>query len=147
MRAAVPRRYGLDTGRGRAWRRRAGLAWPDGAAEAAVAKRKPADDVLAEVWGGFRAHDDAGDFTILIDVFFGGGTYDHSSAARQGFTVAPWPADQIPAGILADADGAEMFPEGRGGEESQEGKDNAHCRSPEGRARPGSRLLPGSPYA
>ena len=101
----------------RAWRRRAGLAWPDGAAEAAVAKRKPADDVLAEVWDGFRAHDDAGDFTILIDVFFGGGTYDHSSAARQGFTVAPWPADQIPAGILADADGAEMFPEGRGGEE------------------------------
>ena len=100
----------------RAWRRRAGLAWPDGAADAAVAKRKPADSGLAEIWSDFRAHDDAGDFTILIDVFFGGGTYDHSSAARQGFTVVPWAEGQVPAGILADADGTAMFPEGLGGE-------------------------------
>ena len=39
----------------RAWRRRAGLAWPDGAAEAAVAKRQPADEALAEIWNDFRA--------------------------------------------------------------------------------------------
>ncbi|MGI5867906.1 MAG: ABC transporter substrate-binding protein [Kiritimatiellia bacterium] len=101
----------------RAWRRRAGLPWPDGAADAAVAKRKPADAALAEVWADFRAHDDANDYTTLIDVFFGGGVYDHSSAARQGFTVAPWPADQPPEGVLADADGVEMLPEGRGGED------------------------------
>lgn len=101
----------------RAWRRRSGLPWPDGAAEAAVAKRRPADEALAEVWDEFRAHDDAGDYSTLIDVFFGGGTYDHSSAARQGFTVAPWPENQIPDGLITDADGVEMFPESRGGED------------------------------
>ncbi len=101
----------------RAFRKRSNRLWPDGASDAAVSKRKPSDDTLAEIWNDFRAHDDADTYTILIDVFFGGGTYDHSSAARQGLTVVPWEKDEIPAGILTDADGIEMFPEGLGGEE------------------------------
>ena len=94
----------------RAFRKRSNHAWPDGASDAAVSKRKPSDEILAEIWNDFRAHDDAARYTILIDVFFGGGTYDHSSAARQGLTVVPWEKDEIPAGILTDADGIEMFP-------------------------------------
>jgi len=101
----------------RAYRKRADLSWPDGASDAAVSKRKPAEPELAEIWNDFRAHDDADAYTIMIDVFFGGGTYDHSSAARQGLTVAPWAKDEIPAGIISDSDGIEMFPEGLGGEE------------------------------
>lgn len=101
----------------RAYRRRHALSWPEGAGEAAVSKRKPQEPEAMAIWEDFRARDDANDYGIMIDVFFGGGTYDHSSAARQGFTVAPWPRDGIPAGILTDADGIEMFPEGLGGEE------------------------------
>ena len=101
----------------RAFRKRQGRAWPDGAGDTAVAKRKPAKPEDLEIWNDFRAHDSASDYSIMIDVFFGGGTYDHSSAARQGLTVAPWAPDQVPAGILADSDGVEMIPEGLGGEE------------------------------
>ncbi len=39
----------------RAHRRRAGLPWPDGAGDAAVSRRKPADPGLAEIWNDFRA--------------------------------------------------------------------------------------------
>jgi len=100
----------------RAWRRREGRPWPAGAADAATARRKPADPGLAAIWDDFRAHDDAGAYTILIDVFFGGGTYDHGLAARQGLTVPPWDARDVPAGLLTDEDGITMMPEALGGE-------------------------------
>lgn len=100
----------------RGWRQRNHLAWPVGANEACTAKRCPSDPTLAEIWHDFRAHDQASDYSILIDVFFGGGTYDHSAAARQGLTVPPWSADTIPSDILTNKEGLEMFPEGLGGE-------------------------------
>lgn len=52
----------------------------------------------------------------MIDLFFGGGTYDHSTAVRQGLTVAPWSESEVPLGIITDHDGVEMIPEGLGGE-------------------------------
>ena len=106
----------------RAWARREGLAWPDGADP--LAKRPPVraadeDDASwaarTNLWHAFRAIDDPAAFTCKIDVFFGGGTYDHSSAERQGFTVPPWP-DGSWGGLLVDSDGVEMIPESLGGE-------------------------------
>lgn len=100
----------------RAYRKREGLTWPEGSASAAIDKRPPEDPVLMEIWNDFRIHDDPAEYSIMIDLFFGGGTYDHSTAMRQGFTVAPWDEGAVPPGILTDADGVEMMPEGLGGE-------------------------------
>ncbi|MBQ9727571.1 MAG: extracellular solute-binding protein [Kiritimatiellae bacterium] len=96
----------------RAWRRRAGLPPADGA----FAPRRPADPAEAAAWDELRAHDDPADFGCKIDVFFGGGTYDHGAAEAQGLTVPPWPDGAVPAGLFEDADGAAMIPEGLGGE-------------------------------
>ena len=96
----------------RAWARREGVA----AADAALAPRRPGDPAEAAAWDAFRAHDDPADFGCRIDVFFGGGTYDHGAAEAQGFTVAPWPDGGTPAGLFEDADGVVMVPEALGGE-------------------------------
>ena len=49
-------------------------------------------------------------FTTEIDVFFGGGEYDHGKLARMGMTVPPWPADEKPTELL------EFIPEKIAGE-------------------------------
>jgi ABC-type Fe3+ transport system substrate-binding protein len=114
-----------------AWRH-AGHEWPDGGADAIFDRKFKPDSVPADVathaamrtawelrnaaWKGFRASDDASDFTCRIDVFFGGGTYDHHVAAGQGLTVPVWPPDHVPPGILTDAAGREQIPLARGGE-------------------------------
>ena len=96
----------------RAWARREGVP----AADAALAARRPEDPAAAAAWDAFRAHDDPAAFGCKIDVFFGGGTYDHGAAEAQGLTVPPWPEGGVPAGLFEDADGATMIPEGLGGE-------------------------------
>jgi len=96
----------------RAWARREGVP----AADAAFAARRPEDPGAAAAWDAFRAHDDPAAFGCKIDVFFGGGTYDHGAAEAQGLTVPPWPEGEVPAGLFTDADGATMIPEGLGGE-------------------------------
>ena len=96
----------------RAWRRRSGLPPADGA----LAARHPDDPAAAAAWDECRAHDDPADFGCKIDVFFGGGTYDHGAAESQGFTVPPWSEGEVPAGLFEDADGATMIPEALGGE-------------------------------
>lgn len=63
----------------------------------------------------FRNTDDPTKFTAKIDLFFGGGEYDHNRAAQEGLTVPPWPAGP-PPGLFAAADGAELIPEKIGGE-------------------------------
>ncbi|MBQ6102658.1 MAG: ABC transporter substrate-binding protein, partial [Kiritimatiellae bacterium] len=80
------------------------------------AARRPDDPAAAAAWDEFRAHDDPADFGCKIDVFFGGGTYDHGAAESQGFTVPPWSEGEVPAGLFEDADGATMIPEALGGE-------------------------------
>ena len=74
-----------------------------------------------EAQAALRATDDPAAFTTKIDVFFGGGTYDHGSAARHGLTARIWPEGKEPVGILRDAAGRETFPEGRGGEQWRDG--------------------------
>ena len=96
----------------RAWARREGVP----AADAALASRRPEEPDAAAAWDAFRAHDDPAAFGCKIDVFFGGGTYDHGAAEAQGLTVAPWPEGEVPAGLFTDEAGAEMIPEALGGE-------------------------------
>ena len=93
----------------RAFALRSGKGWPAGAADAILNRKRPSDPALAALWDDLRSRDSADDFTVKIDVFFGGGTYDHSSAANQGFTVRL--ADDKALADLAD------FPEFLGGEQ------------------------------
>lgn len=74
-----------------------------------------------EAQDALRDTDDPDAFTTKIDVFFGGGTYDHGSAARKALTVRIWPEGEEPVGIIRDAEGRETFPAARGGEEWRNG--------------------------
>ena len=51
-----------------------------------------------------------------IDLFFGGGEFDHQQAYGQGLTLPPWPAGQEPAGLFGAADGTVLIPESLSGE-------------------------------
>jgi ABC-type Fe3+ transport system substrate-binding protein len=100
-------------GSAQAWWKRAGRAWPAGGGDLILDRRfnpqKPpaeaasnavaraAFDARRELWSAFRARDDPDEATSRIDLFFGGGTYDHEKSARQGITVSPWRADAAPA--------------------------------------------------
>ena len=74
-----------------------------------------------EAQAALRATDDPDAFTTKIDVFFGGGTYDHGSAARKALTARIWPEGEEPVGIVRDANGNETFPAARGGEDLRNG--------------------------
>lgn len=95
------------------WRERQGLPFPSAAASAMLSPRPPADvgGAAADIWRDFRTNDSPSVASSRIDVFFGGGTYDHGRAAEQGLTVPPWPDGAVPPGIVADADGNELIPE------------------------------------
>ncbi len=113
------------------WWRAGGRVWVEGGASAmldgAYAAEEPPADIAADpaataawearhaLWTAFRSTDDPQAFTCRIDLFFGGGAYDHSRAARQGLTVTPWP-DGPPPGLVATADGRELIPAEAGGE-------------------------------
>ncbi len=79
-----------------AWWRSQKKAWPAGmtdrlfdpALDAPAAKLPAADRALAEVRQAFLKTDAAAAFTCGIDVFFGGGSFDHGDAARKGLTVS-----------------------------------------------------------
>jgi ABC-type Fe3+ transport system substrate-binding protein len=91
----------------RAWWKGQGKPWAKGASEALVDRRfnteKPPQGMdearwkeLRELYLAFRATDDPRAFTCKIDLFFGGGEYDHTSAFGQGLTVAPWKKGEEP---------------------------------------------------
>jgi iron(III) transport system substrate-binding protein len=86
------------------------------AAAAADQAARAAWEVRRDAWKAFRGTDDPSAFSCRIDLFFGGGSYDHGKAAGQGLAVAPWPDGKVPAGILAAADGAVLIPEEMSGE-------------------------------
>jgi ABC-type Fe3+ transport system substrate-binding protein len=85
----------------RAWWKGLGKPWPAGAGEALVNRREPEDPSLKEMYQAFRATDDTAKFSARIDLFFGGGEYDHSRAHQQGLTVAPWKSGEEPRELLA----------------------------------------------
>ena len=116
----------------RAWFLAGGNDWPVGGASLMLDRRfkpdRPPEDLKNDpsarakwetqraMWTAFREHDDPDMFSAKIDIFFGGGEYDHNKAARQGLTVVPWAPDAVPPDLLATAAGAELIPERLSGE-------------------------------
>jgi len=115
----------------RAWWKRQNREWPAGGGDMILdAKFKPEappevvnDRNASNRWANkaelhkiFRSTDDPAAFTCKIDLFFGGGSYDHAKAFAQGLTVAPWPPGQAPPDTLATVDGRELIPPKMGGE-------------------------------
>lgn len=127
----------------RAWWTAKGREWPAGAGDALVDRRFPLDapptparfsnesdeaylrrsgeerrrwEILRALYTEFRKTDDPSAFTSKIDLFFGGGEYDHLKARGEGLTVPPWPPEQPPAGLFSDAEGRVMIPAAIAGE-------------------------------
>ncbi|MGI6496321.1 MAG: ABC transporter substrate-binding protein [Kiritimatiellia bacterium] len=116
-------------GSAQAWWRREGHDWPPGATDRLLddsfdpSTPPPGADgdalrrweELRDLWTAFRATDDPAAASSRIDIFFGGGTYDHGVAARQGLVVNPWP-DGAPAGLFEDEEGRVVIPRSLSGE-------------------------------
>ncbi len=112
----------------RAWARHNHIPWPGQAAMVAFEARFDADTPpaagdartlwrqQAALWHRFRATDDPQAFGASIDLFFGGGTYDHGVAAGKGLTVPPWPEGRQPAAYFTAPDGTPLIPEWVAGE-------------------------------
>ena len=112
----------------RGWWTGQGLTWPSGAGDVLVDRKfdprnaptNPAEvagwESLRDLYTRFRATDDHHAFTARIDLFFGGGDYDHTKAFGEGLTVAPWPTNALPAGLFIAEDGTELIPASIGGE-------------------------------
>lgn len=112
----------------KAWWTRAGKTWPKGGEWMLLDRRfkpdrEPQDpgkrsewELQKPLWEAFRTEDDPSAFGSGIDVFFGGGSYDHGMAAQQGLTVSAWPPEAFPSNVLATADGRELIPRERSGE-------------------------------
>jgi len=91
------------------WTRR-GEIWPADGAELILDRSFNPDKPPAEIatnetarahferqkklFSAFRNTDDPQTVSCGIDLFCGGGAYDHNNAARQGLTVAPWTAEE-----------------------------------------------------
>ncbi|HSI35201.1 MAG TPA: hypothetical protein VK986_16600, partial [Tepidisphaeraceae bacterium] len=82
--------------------------WPSNGADILIG-RPPSDPAEKALYDAFRATDDPNAFSPRIDVLFGGGEFDHSTAFRQGLTVPPWKPGAEPAGLFT----AEAMDEGK----------------------------------
>jgi iron(III) transport system substrate-binding protein len=110
----------------RAWRRASHKPWPSGADRLALDRRfnpaaPPTDasatwEIQKDLHGDFRNTDDPLAFGAGIDLFFGGGAYDHAIAAGQGLTVPPWAPKQRPEALFTTPTGVELLPVQAGGE-------------------------------
>ncbi len=114
----------------RAWYRSQGSPWPTNGGSMLLDRKfdpdRPPDSpdsgrvqtwkTQQGIWTAFRGHDDPDVFSAKIDLFFGGGEYDHNKASRQGLTVAPWAEGTIPPGLINHETGAELIPRGLSGE-------------------------------
>ena len=95
----------------KAWWTSQGKPWPAGASDTVTNSRFPTDkaprDVPHELWSqqlevynALRASDDPKAINVRMDLFFGGGEFDHSEAFRRGLTVPPWRKGEEPADLL-----------------------------------------------
>jgi len=117
----------------RACRVRRGEEWPDGGHDMILDRRfdptkrpdrldnDPAAlrrwTLKGELHRQFRDTDDPMAFTCKIDLFFGGGAYDHGKAYGQGLTVPPWDTDTPPPdNTLISPSGKSLFPKRVSGE-------------------------------
>lgn len=94
-----------------------GVAWPANGAEAILSTRPPPQNGDGwALWQAFRACDAPSEITCRMDVFFGGGVYDHAKAEGQGLTVAAWGKEGPPPGLFEDAAGRVLIPAEMNGE-------------------------------
>lgn len=91
----------------RGWWRGEGHEWPGDGGDLLYNYRSE-DARNSDVYKALRATDDPNAFGLKIDVFFGGGEYDHNKVAKQGITVSPW--DNPPGSITG------AYPAGLSGE-------------------------------
>ena len=90
--------------------------WPSNGAEVIFSAKPPADAPSgAFLWQAFRASDAPDEISCQMDLFFGGGGYDHEKAQRQGLTVPAWKGAP-PAGLFEDAQGRVLIPQAVNGE-------------------------------
>ena len=97
----------------RAWWTAQGKAWPAGASDDLTRAAAPTDPASASVWNAYRNVDSPDAIGCKIDLFFGGGEFDHSGAFRSGFTVPV--LDELPP-TLFKQNGVVMIPTNYGGE-------------------------------
>lgn len=103
----------------KAWWLRQGKAWPQGASDVVTHRKfspEGRDPMLGVVREALRSTDDPEAFGTGLDLFFGGGTYDHGRAGSEGLTVEIWP-EGIPKRVLYSENGTLLIPEGLSGEE------------------------------
>lgn len=108
----------------RAWCQRQNRDWPSGATENVAARKYDpashkqgleAGEAVEALRKTLRSIDDSGQFTCGVDLFFGGGEYDHNKAYRQGLTVPPWPEGEEPSELFS-RDGVDLIPARNSGE-------------------------------
>ena len=98
------------------WTGPQGHDWPRGGTHELTNPRFSGEDpALLAIREALRGTDDPSAFSLGLDLFFGGGEYDHSLAFRKGLTVNPWP-EGIPEQVVMDAHGVELIPERLSGE-------------------------------
>ena len=91
-------------------------AWPADGAEVILSRKTPEASEARTLWQAFRKSDDPAEITSGMDLFFGGGVYDHEKAEKQGLTVPAWGAAGPPAGLFEDAAGRVLIPREMNGE-------------------------------
>ncbi len=110
------------TGSMRSWWERQGGRWPGAGAQAMYdpgftsASNGVAAAGMGAIHQAFRDNDSSEIATARIDLFFGGGVYDHEKAERMGLTVPAWESGKEPIGIFKDDSGNVMIPVSRSGE-------------------------------
>lgn len=98
------------------WTGPEGHSWPRGGNFAITDHRfRSEDPALIHVHAILRQTDDPVAFGTGIDLFFGGGEYDHSRAFAKGLTVNPWPQG-IPDSLVMWDEHTELIPARLSGE-------------------------------
>lgn len=92
------------------------IKWPAGGAEIILSRKRPENEAAWALWQAFRSCDDPSEITSRMDVFFGGGVYDHEKAEKQGLTVPAWGEKGPPLGLFQDAAGHVLIPREMSGE-------------------------------
>lgn len=110
----------------KAWSQREGLAWPLDAASIIMRSKPPLTEpdspdsatsaAPLKLYNAFRNIDDPARFGAQIDLFFGGGTYDHGRAGQMGLSVPPWPQNTRPTNLFMTASGVLLIPDALSGE-------------------------------
>ncbi len=104
------------TASARAWWQADGRTWPAAATDDVFSRNASKDSAVAAIVSDVRKTDDPTKITSHIDLFFGGGFYDHDDLWRRGMTVPPWSANQQPRELFYTDDGFELIPTSLSGE-------------------------------